>query len=88
MDKKLCDIIMCSRIHYITNYVDGTGIGDKTTKYSQGIFADKEKTSEKSFFSNSKGELNEDLVPSKYQLGSAFDSCNKKAKQRIAKKAM
>lgn len=79
---------MCSRINCITNYVDGIGIGDKNKKNSQGISADKEKTSEKSFFSNSKGELNEDLVPSKYQLGSAFDSCNKKAKQRIAKKTM
>ena len=45
-------------------------------------------TPEKSTFNKSMGELDQNWTPLKYQLGSNFDSCDIKAKQRLVKKAM
>ena len=45
-------------------------------------------TPEKSTFNKSMGELDQNWTPLKYQLGSNFDSCDIKTKQRLVKKAM
>ena len=43
---------------------------------------------EKSMFNKSMGDISSNWTPLKYRLGSNFDFCNKKTKQRIVKKAM
>ena len=45
-------------------------------------------TPEKSRFNKSVGEFSRNWTPLKYHLGSSFDFCNKKTKQRIVMKAM
>ena len=45
-------------------------------------------TPEKSTFNKSMGELDQNWTPLKCQLGSNFDSCDIKTKQRLVKKAM
>ena len=45
-------------------------------------------TSEKSTINKSMSDINSDWRPLKYCLGSNFDFCNKKTKQRIVKKAI
>ena len=45
-------------------------------------------TTEKSTFNKSMGDISSNWAPLKYHLGSDFDFCNKKTKQRIVKKAM
>ena len=45
-------------------------------------------TPEKSMFNKSIGDISSNWTPLKYRLGSNFDFCNKKTKQRTVKKAM
>ena len=62
-------------------------LDDSDVEMNEGIHdSDYTFTLEKSCFNKSTGELNEDSR--KYQSGSDFESCNKKPKQRIVKKAM
>lgn len=64
-------------------------LDDSDVEMNEGIHdSDYIFTPEKSCFNKSTGEMNEDWTPRKHQLGSDFESCNKKTKQRIVKKAM
>ena len=57
-------------------------LDDSDVEMNEGIHdSDNTLTPEKSCFNKSMGELNEDWTPLKYQVGSDFESCDKKTQK-------
>ena len=89
-----CIFIVYFNIHYEVGTCEAIShsnddLDDSDVEMNEGIHdSDYIFTPEKSCFNKSTGEMNEDWTPRKHQLGSDFESCNKKTKQRIVKKAM